>query len=91
MIAIECFPSLLKIKERKKSCCIMFIANSSFHMIVGSVFAVTTPNCHGKRQSCKFHGSIKDRHQWLGLEFRGSLSLNMDKLFLKAIIYELYH
>ena len=34
---------------------------------------------------------IKDRHQWLGREFRGSLSLNMDKLFLKAIIYESYH
>ena len=34
---------------------------------------------------------LKDRDQWLGREFRGSLSLNMDKLFLKAIIYELYH
>ena len=34
---------------------------------------------------------IKDRHQWLGREFRGSLSLIMDKLFLKAIIHELYH
>ena len=34
---------------------------------------------------------IKDRHQWLGREFRGSLSLNMDRLFLNAIIYELYH
>ena len=35
--------------------------------------------------------SLKDRHQWLGREFRGSLSLNMDKLFLKAIIHEIYH
>ena len=34
---------------------------------------------------------FKDRHQWLGREFRGSLALNMDKLFLKAMIYELYH
>ena len=34
---------------------------------------------------------IKDRHQWLGREFRGSLSLIMDRLFLKAIIHELYH
>ena len=34
---------------------------------------------------------LKDRHQWLGREFRGSLSLIMDKLFLKAIIHELYH
>ena len=34
---------------------------------------------------------FKDRHQWLGCEFRGSLSLIMDKLFLKAIIHELYH
>ena len=34
---------------------------------------------------------FKDRHQWLGHEFWGSLALNMDKLFLKAIIYELYH
>ena len=32
-----------------------------------------------------------DRHQWLGLGFRGSLLLNMDTLFLKAIIYVLYH
>ena len=36
--------------------------------------------------------AVKDRHQWLGREFRGSLSLNMDKLFLKAIIYKyIYH
>ena len=34
---------------------------------------------------------LKVRHQWLGREFRGSLSLVMDKLFLKAIIHELYH
>ena len=34
---------------------------------------------------------LKDRHQWLGREFRGSLSLIMDKLFLKDIIHELYH
>ena len=34
---------------------------------------------------------LKDRHQWLGREFQGSLSLNVDKLFLKAIIYKLYH
>ena len=34
---------------------------------------------------------LKDRHQWLGREFRDSLSLNVDKLFLKAIIYKLYH
>ena len=35
--------------------------------------------------------AFKDRHQWLEREFRGSLSLYMDKLFLKAIIYESYH
>ena len=39
----------------------------------------------------KMRSTFKDRHQWLGREFRGSLSLNMDKLFLKAIIYQLYH
>ena len=35
--------------------------------------------------------SVKDRHQWWGREFRCSLSLNMDKLFPKAIINVLYH
>ena len=34
---------------------------------------------------------IKDRYQWWGHEFRHSLSLDMDKLFPKAIIYVLYH
>ena len=34
---------------------------------------------------------VKDRHQWLGREFRGPLSLNMDKSFLKAIVYVLHH
>ena len=34
---------------------------------------------------------FKDRHQWLGREFRRSLLSNMDKLFPKAIIYVLYH
>ena len=34
---------------------------------------------------------LTDRHQWLGREFRGSLSLIMDKLFLKAITHELHH
>ena len=40
-----------------------------------------------KKQSSEF----KDRHQWWGREFRCSLSLNMDKLFPKAIINVLYH
>ena len=46
-----------------------------------------------KEQSrpCVSNFQVKDRHQWLGREFRGSLSLIMDKLFLKAIIHELYH
>ena len=34
---------------------------------------------------------FKDRYQWWGHEFRHSLSLDMDKLFPKAIIYVLYH
>ena len=34
---------------------------------------------------------FKDRHQWLGREFRWSLSSNMDKLFLNAITYKLFH
>ena len=34
---------------------------------------------------------FKDRHQWWGREFRCSLSLNMVKLFPKAIINVLYH
>ena len=34
--------------------------------------------------------AFKDRHQWWGREFRCSLSLNMDKLSPKAIIYILY-
>ena len=34
---------------------------------------------------------FKDRHQWWGRGFRCSLSLNMDRLFPKAIIYVLYH
>ena len=34
---------------------------------------------------------LKDRHQWWGREFRCSLSLNMVKLFSKAIINVLYH
>ena len=34
---------------------------------------------------------VKDRHQWLGCGFWGCLLLNMDTLFLKAIIYVLYH
>ena len=32
---------------------------------------------------------LKDRHQWWGRGFRCSLSLNMDKLFPKAIMYVL--
>ena len=36
-------------------------------------------------------GSLKDRHQWSGRELRCSLSLNMDTLFLKAIINVSYH
>ena len=35
--------------------------------------------------------TFKDRHQWWGREIRCSLSLNMDKLFPKAIINVLYH
>ena len=35
--------------------------------------------------------TVKDRHQWWGREFRCSLSLNMVKLFPKAIINVLYH
>ena len=35
--------------------------------------------------------SLKDRYQWWGREFRCSLSLNMDKLFPKAMINVLYH
>ena len=44
------------------------------------------------RMGIKFHGicstkfSVKDRQQWLGREFRCSLSLDMDKLFPKAIM-----
>ena len=34
---------------------------------------------------------LKDRHQWWGRGFRCSLSLNMDKLFPKAIMYVLYY
>ena len=31
--------------------------------------------------------SLKDKHQWWGHEFRCSLSLDMDKLFPKALMY----
>ena len=34
---------------------------------------------------------LKDRYQWWGHEFRHSLSLDMDKLFPKAILCVLYH
>ena len=39
---------------------------------------------------------VKDRHQWLGREFRGSLSLNMDKLLclkllIKALVFVLLY
>ena len=34
---------------------------------------------------------FKDRHQWLGREFRCSLSLSMDTLFPKAMKYIIYH
>ena len=34
---------------------------------------------------------FKNRLQWWGHEFRCSLSLDMDRLFPKAIIYMLYH
>ena len=38
-----------------------------------------------------YSGIELDRHQWWGRGFRCSLSLNMDKLFPKAIMYVLYH
>ena len=34
---------------------------------------------------------VKDRHQWWGHDFRCSLTLDMDKLLPKAMIYILYH
>ena len=36
-------------------------------------------------------GSFKDRHQWLGREFRCSLLISMDKLFPKDILCIIYH
>ena len=42
-------------------------------------------------QGCVDEVAIKDRHQWWRREFRCSLSLNMVKLFPKAIINVLYH
>ena len=58
------FSKFNKNKRKEKKLLYLVYCQLVFYMIVGSVFAVTTPNCHGKRQSCKFHGSIKRCLVW---------------------------
>ena len=61
------------------------------NMSVGSFMIICTSRVSLKNIQIFCIGCLKDRHQWWGREFRCSLSLNMDKLFPKAIINVLYH
>ena len=53
-------------------------------------FLISIPFIEAKRAFFRIT-CFKDRHQWWGREFRCSLSLDMDKLFPKAILYIVHH